>query len=630
MLKIKKESSLQKSNALVEFKTNKYLHGSYHHNKFQEIYNLDKFLTLIQSSNFKEHKEFNEISNFFKPSIEIITKEILDDLNENGLKRKESRLSLFLDDLKDAIKLYKCVLEDIDLTDLELLYKSARKHIMAQNSNLVLAIADIMNLQQQYQLLEKTILENILKNLSKFVEGNYKYVLGQFWYDDDKTPYQRNITENHINRYIKLLYIILMNKNITKKEIIDLFKKLISMNCEYWNCTMDNKNVSFFQYDYPVKLDDTFDLKSEYYYEVSIYINSLTITDRFNRFIELLNEEKQCFYIFQILNTELSKTNEVSLGGITYYNENILKSKGSKYTTKNQERLKDHFGAKESKQVKAMISYKTKRYFSNISALKARSIIENNISFFKLIQSQSDEKADYFKPSASKMDVSYSYFMLDSEYYFISKSLTSYDGDTTFNKNTIIDGIFTNNEMNQKLDVLMKHLNYKQTENSLTTNDYLILQSLQKYKQSIESTNFTDLLLLSWNGLEHLANAIDNNNKVYVVQNFVSLVYSFIYTNDYYKWDLSNKELVEKINNRAKHLVVYAYTYRNKIVHSHLLEDSLMISVSKGINIIFKQLLILLLEKIILSSDFELKNVINQLQSDLNNNTKKMKNKNKI
>ena len=57
--------------------------------------------------------------------------------------------------------------------------------------------------------------------------------------------------------------------------------------------------------------------------------------------------------------------------------------------------------------------------------------------------------------------------------------------------------------------------------------------------------------------------------------------------------------------------------YRNKLVHSHLLEDSLMISFAKGLNIIFKELLNLIINKIIIVSDFNMDDVINQLKSDL-------------
>ncbi len=617
---------MKKSYALVEFETNKYIHGSYHHAKFQEAYNLEIFLSMLSSSSFKEHKEFNEISDFFQPSIEIIAKEILDDLNENRLKRKEPRLSLFLDDLEKTIKLYRFVLEDIDLTDLELLYKSARKHIMSSNSNFKLATADIINLLQQYQLLEKTIIENILKNLSKLVERNYSYILGEFWYDDEISS-KINIKEEEIDQYIKLLYIILMNKNITKKEIVGLFEKLTSIECDYWNCKTDNKYISFFKYEFPIELDNVFESKSEYYYRIARYIDSLTIADRFNRFIELLNEEKECFYVFEILNTELSKNDEVNFGGITYYNEKISKSKGSRFSIKYKDslRLKDHFGNKDTKQVKAIIPYKTKRYFSNISALKVRDIIENNISFFKLIHRGTDEKSDYFRPNSPKMDVSYSYIILDEEYYFLSSHFTAYDGEKTFHKNTIVQGIFTNDELNKKLDLLIKHLNYKQVENTLTANDILLLQSLSKYKQSIESTNFSDLLLSSWNGIELFAGAIQKDNKLKVIEELIALVYSFIYTNDCYKWDLSNKKLINEIDNRAKHLIVYAYMYRNKIVHSHLIENSFMISISRGINIIFRQLLILLVGKIVLNTDFELTKIVDQLKSDLNKNIEKLK-----
>lgn len=124
---------------LVEFETNKYICGSYHQKLYQEKYNLDRFIWIIKNQKFKEHKDFNQISNFFQPSIEILAKEILDDLNENGLTKKEDRLEIFLDDLKYTIEFYKSVLIDFDLKNIEYFYKSTRKNIMSNHSNLDLA-----------------------------------------------------------------------------------------------------------------------------------------------------------------------------------------------------------------------------------------------------------------------------------------------------------------------------------------------------------------------------------------------------------------------------------------------------------------------------------------------------------
>jgi hypothetical protein len=54
---------------LVEFETNKYIIGSFHQKKYQEKFNLDMFIDIIKNQKFKEHKDFNQISNFFQPSI---------------------------------------------------------------------------------------------------------------------------------------------------------------------------------------------------------------------------------------------------------------------------------------------------------------------------------------------------------------------------------------------------------------------------------------------------------------------------------------------------------------------------------------------------------------------------------
>jgi len=162
----------------------------------------------------------------------------------------------------------------------------------------------------------------------------------------------------------------------------------------------------------------------------------------------------------------------------------------------------------------------------------------------------------------------------------------------------------------------------------LTNNDYLILQSLEKYKQSAEAASYSDLLLYTWNGLEFISKAFSNKkNKLEIIQELVALVYSFIYINKYHKWDLKDKKAVSEINKRAERLVVYVYTYRNKLVHSHLIENSFMISLSKGINIVFKEILSLLIDKIILNNDFIIEDIMNQLKSDLYKNIDDIKNK---
>ena len=64
---------------------------------------------------------------------------------------------------------------------------------------------------------------------------------------------------------------------------------------------------------------------------------------------------------------------------------------------------------------------------------------------------------------------------------------------------------------NIKLSNQGKELNYKQIENTLTSNDELILQSLKKLKLSLESNSYSDLLLHTWNGFEFLAKSFNNS-----------------------------------------------------------------------------------------------------------------------
>ena len=373
----------------------------------------------------------------------------------------------------------------------------------------------------------------------------------------------------------------------------------------------------------------TLDLKnnsknvSNYRFKIMNTVNSLSIKKRFERFIELLYEEKDCYYVFQILNTELYEEHEFKLGNITFYDETIFKSKGYEHIPNFNE--KDSF--RNKKEVKAIIPFKTKRYFSNISTLKVKQIIENNISFYKLFGNKNtNEKDTYFKPSPINMDVSYSHFVLDERFYILGSSFTAYDGNKTFHKNTIYPKIYKNDELQKKLDLFMKHLNYKQIESNLTKNDYLILQSLHKFKQSIESVNYSDVLLHTWNGLEFVSKVF-KGEKLDIIHDLTSLVYSFIYINNHFRWDLSKKENTIEVNNRAKSLIIYTYAYRNKLVHSHLLEDSLMISITKGINIVFKNFLSLCIDKMIVTSDFDMNDIVSQLKSDLQKNIKELKNK---
>lgn len=609
--------------SLVEYETNKYIKHSYHQQKYQEKHNLERFISIIKSSQFKDHKDYNQISNFFQPSIEIISKEILDDLNENGLKRKD-RLEQFLNDLDNIVKSHKDILGDFDLKNIEYFTQSARINIMSKSSNLELAKGDITNLLQTYRVKEKSIIGYIISQMAELVSNNYTFSLFDFWYKDDNTVYQRNLAEQKIERYFALLLVLLMSKDITKEEVVKLFEKLCSYADYYSFISGDG---IYFSREYPLDLENTSASLAEYRFQIMSIINNLTIKERFDRFVELLYEEKDCYYIFHILNTELNEVNEVKYGNVSYYNEHVRKSKGFRNHPELDE--SDKFGS--GREVKAIIPFKTKRYFSNVSALKVKKIIENNTSLLKLFgHNHSNEKENYFKPSPSKMDVSYSHIVLDEDLYVLSSMSTVYDGDVAFRPNIIYDRIYTNEEYQKKLNSFMTYLNYKQVENNLTGNDYLVLQTLQKFQLSVEAASYSDLLLYTWNGFEYLTKGFKSEiNKLEMIQEMVALVYKFIYSNNHYGRDLSDKKAISEINQRAKVLVIYGYTYRNKLVHSHLLEDSFMISISRGMNIIFKSFLSLMIDKIIVASDFDLSSVIDQLRSDLNKQMEELRIKNK-
>ncbi len=594
---------------LVEYETNKYIHNSYHNKKYQDNFNLYKFLELIKNSEFKELREYNQVSNFFQPSIAIIAKEILDDLLENGFKR-QPRLKIFLKDLEIILDLYEHTLKGFDLENIKLFYKSARNNIISNNANLELAKADMANLIQKYEAVEKNIIIFIIQEMAKLVSNNYSFILFDFHYKDDQSSSLNNITEIKIKEYFTLLLIILMNKNITKEEIVSLFTKLCSYGCDYRFLTKKDKR--FFICEYPLDLDNIYSNLGEYYYHKMNIVNNLTIEKRFDRFSELLHEEKDCYYIFQILNTKLQTLDEITYGNITYYNEKIFKSNGFRNHTAEG---KDSFRNKN--ETKAIIPFKTKRYFSNISSLKVKRIIENNLVFFKLFNYPSKEKEKYFQPSPSKIFVSYSHFVLDENFYTLNTSSTIYDGDFTLQKNELLSND-ENKEFQQKLNSYLNYLNARQIKNELSDNDYFILRLLEKYKLAIESVSYSDILIHTWNGLEFLTKPFSHSNQIQTIQDLLELIYSLIYTNEHHRWDMTKKDTHLLIKNRAEHLVVYAYTYRNKLTHYHLEEDCLMISVTKGLNIMFREFLIAIVDKVLSSPDINIVNIISQLNNDLN------------
>lgn len=613
---------------LVEFETNKYIHGSYHHKKYQDRYNLEHFIRFIElSSDFKDHKDFNELTTFFQPSIELLCIEILDELKENGLKRKKPRLELFFSDLEYVLNRYDSVVKTMDFSHLKSFFNSAKKNIFSLG-NLDLTIADMSNFLNEYHILEKQLIIEIIQSLSYLIEFNYQFVLGQFWYDDDLEKYRENATDRKIQEYFSILLVVLLSKNITKNEIVKLFDKLASES-KYRQYVSSEK--LYFDAAFPIDLENTFSTIAEYNYILMETINNLSIKERFDRFIELLYEEKQCYYIFQILNTSLHKGSELTHGDVIYYNQDIFKSRG--YKNYSDEVGRDTF--RSDFEVKAILPFRTKRYFSGVSLLKAKSVVENNIVFLKLLgNSGLDEKVEFFTPSPSKMDVSYSHYVLDEEYFFLSSSMTIYDGNQSHSNNKIFPVFYKIDEMNKKLDSFIKYLSYKQKETILSKNDLLILQSLQKFKQAVESVSYSQILLHTWNGFEFIAKAftknckaLDEKEKIDKVLEIVELIYSFVYTNKWHEWDLSIKQAQNEVKRRAERIVIYAYAYRNKIVHSHLTENAYMISISRGLNIVFGQLLSALMEKIILDHDYTIEGVFFQLQSDLAKRVEEIKRK---
>jgi hypothetical protein len=608
---------MDKNMALVEFETNKFIHNSYHHKKYINRYNMNRFMSLVNQSYFKEHKDFNEISNFFPLSPEILSKTISEELEETGDKK---RLKVFFKDLDNAIKKIEHVLPKLDIVDLSsYMNQSKRYSLSTYDRDLPLARAAMQNFINEYKSIEREILEIIMQNLSSLVESNYRFLFGEHYQNLDEN--YNNVNEQKIKKYISLLYSTMLSKNITKKEIVDIFRKLMS-DVEYWHCN--------FLCNYPHGLDyDSYEYSGHYHFDVYKYVENLSISDRFNKFIDLLSQEIECYYIFQILNTELYKLDEIIFGDITYYNEKVHKAKRWKTVKIHSDDDKEKFG--NGKHVKAILQYKTKKHFSNVSFLEARKVVENNISLLKLFGNCNlKEKVKLFKPDVSPMDVSYSYYILDENYYMLGSSHTVYDGNFSFEKNIIYDEFFEDKIYEEQLNVFIKQINHKQKGNYLTQTDLLILQVLSKYKKSVESSNFTDVLLNTWNAFEFLTKAFNVSNsqnltnlqKIEKVVDFIELIYSFVYMNEHHKWDLTNSKAKRIVKSRSNRLVTYAYFYRNQIVHGHLVENPFMISVTRGLNIFLANLLGLIMEKIVFMPDYSMDNIFKQLQSDLEKRTK--------
>jgi len=104
-------------------------------------------------------------------------------------------------------------------------------------------------------------------------------------------------------------------------------------------------------------------------------------------------------------------------------------------------------------------------------------------------------------------------------------------------------------------------------------------------------------------------------------------MYGLVYTNKHFQWDLSDKGTLNTINERAHRLVVYAYFYRNKIIHEHLVENPFMISITRGLNILLANLLGSLVEKIIFNPDFIMEDIVRQIKSDLEKQVKQISQK---
>lgn len=59
---------------------------------------------------------------------------------------------------------------DFDFNIVEYYYKSIRKNVMSKDSDVNLAKANTLNLIQEYQLIEKSIITKIINEISKLVQ----------------------------------------------------------------------------------------------------------------------------------------------------------------------------------------------------------------------------------------------------------------------------------------------------------------------------------------------------------------------------------------------------------------------------------------------------------------------------
>lgn len=594
----------------VNTETNKYLYGTPQNKKYKEQIAIEYFLSLIKNKSFKELNEYDQVTNFFQPSIDTVTKELIDELQENELKRK-ARIEQLIKDIESSISyLGQLIVGNIDIT---YYISSVRKYALQDGAkNKDLAIANAKNILEIYLANEARIIKEIVLKISELMGKYCQYV-----FVDDSLLFDQKVVDELKDSYGVLLN-ILQNKNVTKKDLVKQFEKIFD-NPRYSRYSVKHCRQKLF-YKYPHDLiRGKYESKSDYEYRVIGHVRALTINDRLNRFLELLNDEKDYYYIFDILNVNFApkSSGEAKFGEIIYYDNRHVKSKGYK----NKSNIRDEFVKNAC--IKAMLPFKVNSLFPEMSALKARDVVKTNLHFMKLMFNRDNNTflSNTLEPIFNKISVSLSYMVLDEDFYVKAFMHTVYDRNKSLQKDNLNNSYYVCDELNEKLNKFFSKIYHKQVSGELTTNEKTLIQVYEKMQKSLEAESYNDKLFYTWNAFEYIAKKIDGNGWFKIIEDIVYIILELVYSQEYRYISHKCKESNEFWKDKSNRLITYAYLYRNKIAHSHLVENQFMISISRGLNFILRNFLSLVLNRIIADIDLSLKDLYFLVKSDIEVNS---------
>ncbi|WP_150464922.1 hypothetical protein [Francisella sp. SYW-2] len=598
----------------VNAETNKYLYGTPQNKLFQNQESLRYFSeVLINSKEFLELDKYNQITEFFTPTIDILAQELVDEFKERGLDNKD-RLETILNDLKYAREILQKegLVRD---TNIDFYEKSLRKYTLGKETkNTEMAIAQAKNLLREYLLEEPEIIKQVILKLAYNIE-NLSIFIGR------KLYWKKDI-ENSVKANYQILLNLLQNKNISQKNINNLFRKICAYPEYFTNPQTQEKK---FYCNYPHGIEKSSFASDENYQEAVINaVNNTTIQERFNKFLEMLEEEKDFYYIFDVFNLKFGRESagEVKFGEITYYDKDNAKEKFDKLNYDNRKEKLD-----SKIKVKALVPFRVKTYFPEVSALRARDAVKTNLSFLKLMYNRQQKDKTIFEPSNKSITVSYSYDILDSDYYKVGGYWTIDDSDNPMDNNLLHDNYYVKEEMNTKLNQFFSRLFDKQMKDELSSSEKIVVQIYEKLQKSIEAKSYSDMLFYTWNCLEFIASNIDKSkDKIEIVNEIVYTFVELLYLQSQ-RYIYDEKSRRKECKQISKKIVTYAYLYRNKIAHSHLVENQLMIATTKGLHMALKEFLSLIFHKISNDIDLLIKDLYFLVKGDIEMHSLYMKQK---